>query len=140
MAYRPENPVTLHLADPGADDTQPKWRAPSYGGDTAIVAAYAVIDTALVAGTADMFSLTLLRYSMSGTVLTLAGTISKALGAAVSGTAPGWVANQPYAFTINEAALDAGDWVAVKYDETGTVAPLNIDIVLETAKGPQTLV
>jgi hypothetical protein len=139
MAYTTDT-VVLHVADPQGDDVQPKFRAPQTGGEKAIVAAHAIVDTALVEGATNRFSLRLLKYTMSGTALTLSGTVSGILGGTnAGGTAPGWVANQPYPFVITDGVLDSGEWLTVDYDEAGTVAPLNIDIVLELGNGPRTI-
>jgi hypothetical protein len=129
--------VPLHLADPQGDKTVPKWRAPGDGGKTTIKAAVAIVDTTLVAGTANGHTLRLLNYGTAGT--SVVGTISAELGAAVGGTFPGWTAGTPVAFTITDGELDSGEYVAVAHDETGTVAPLNIDVLMDVVRGPSTL-
>jgi hypothetical protein len=129
--------VPLHIADPQADKAVPKWRAPSDGGKTTIKKATLVPDTTLAAGTANGWTVQLFNYGTAGT--SVVGTITAELGAAVGGTFPGWTAGVPVDFTITDGELDSGEYVAVDYDETGTVAPLNIDVLLDVVRGPSTL-
>ena len=112
------------LSDPQADGTYVIWKAPARLAKVEILAAWAVTDTAF-AGAGTNMLLQLLDRGASGTATV--GTMSAALGA--TGTFAGdWTANVPRAFTISEGTLDGGDYMCLKYEESGTVAPLNITV------------
>ena len=117
------------LSDPTADGTFNIWRAPSRATKVEILSAYAISDTA-ISGVGTVITLRLLDMGSEGTAL--GGTVSATLGAAGTGD---WSAKVPRAFTISEGTLDGGDWLAVDYEETGTVAPLNITIQVDWVSG-----
>lgn len=113
----------VSIADPTADGTFMIWKAPSRATKIEILDAWAVVDTTISSGVGTAFTLRLADYGAAGTAAT--GFVSAVLGAAGTGD---WTANVPRAFTISEGTLDGGDYLAVVYDETGTIAPLNITI------------
>lgn len=136
MAFAAEV-VPLHFADPQGDATMLKWRAPGDGSKTTIRQVDVVVGTTLASGTANGHTVQLLNMGTAGT--SVIGTITAVLGAAVSGTFPGWTAGTPVAATIVDGELDSGEWVAIKHDESGTVAPLNVDVMVHTVRGPSTI-
>ena len=109
-----------------ADITVPAIRAP-FGGIT-ITGVYGMSSTTLGASTADYFSLTLLNGGTTGTATATIGT--------AGGTA-GWVANTSKSFSLNTAAdeLTEGQFLMVKYDETGTVAIADWTVIVEYVAG-----
>lgn len=117
------------LSDPGADGTLNIWQVPSRATKIEILDAWAQLDTA-ISGAGTVVQLTLVDRGAAGTAT--AGTVSSALGAAGTGD---WSANVPRSFTISEGTLDGGDYLAVIYDETGTVAPKNITIGFSWVSG-----
>jgi hypothetical protein len=59
-----------------------------------------------------------------------AGTSTTAISGTAGGTA-GWVANTPETFSLTAGSEDfeAGQWLAVRYDEDGTVAvPFRVQV------------
>lgn len=121
--------VQRTISDPGADGTFPIFRVPSRIAKAEIIAAWAAIDTA-ISGAGTIVQLTLLDGGASGTLA--AGTLSAALGASGTGD---WSANVPRSFTISEGTLDGGDYVLLKYDESGTIAPKNIYVEIHWVSG-----
>ena len=117
-----QHTVSVVLSDPTADSTPPIWRVPSEITKIEILEGWASSATLVTLGEGTGIALTLLDYGTAGTAVE--GTVTSALG----GTTITWTANTPKEFTISEGTLDANDYLMVKYDETGTVAPLNITI------------
>ena len=130
FGYDNVHSVSVCVSDPGADATIPIARIPARMTKAEVIAAYAVCDTDVKDGIGTAFTLRLLDYGNAGTAV--AGTVSATLGAAGTGD---WSKNTPRAFTISEGTLDGGDWIAVVYDETGTVAPKNIIVTVEFVNG-----
>lgn len=124
------------MYDPAGDATQIVWRAPEDGSVRTIKAAHGVAGATLAAGTVNGHVIQLLNMGTAGTAV--AGTIAE-IGAAVGGTFPGWAVGVPVAATIVDGEVAAGEFVAMKHDETGTVAPVNLGVVFESVKGPATL-
>lgn len=118
--------TTINFADQAGDETFAVFQAP-FGGAT-IKSAAAIATEATTASTANYFSLTLIDGGAAGTATTTIGT---------AGGTVGWAADTDQAFTVNTSLdeLDAGDWLMVKYDETGTVAPGEITVVVEWVHG-----
>jgi hypothetical protein len=118
--------VILLNSSTSADWTLAAFRAP-FGGAT-ITGAWAVSSTVLAASTSDYFNLVLLN---GGTV----GTATAAIGT-VGGTT-GWAAQTAQAFTLNAAAdeLTEGQYLMAKYDETGTVAVADVQVIVEWVHG-----
>ena len=117
------------ISDPTSDALYPILRAPSRSTKIEIIAAWAEIDTTITLGNGTGIALSLLDYGSAGTGL--AGTVAAALG----GTTITWTAEVPKTFTISEGTMDEGDYLKVKYNETGTVAPLNITVGIEYVIG-----
>ena len=120
---------TVVISDPGADGTYLIWKAPSRATKVEILAASAWSDTA-IAGVGTAITLTLLDRGASGTAVATA--VAGALGATGTGD---WTASVPRAFTISEGTLDGGDYLAVGYLESGTIAPKNITVSFEWVSG-----
>lgn len=101
--------------DPAADDDLPIWRAPAA---VTLRGAYLTAPNTIAASSANHFNVALYNGGSAGTALSaIAGTLG---GTAAGGTAPGWTALAPAEFTVGTGALDAGDVVVLRYDETGT--------------------
>lgn len=120
------NITTVLFPDQAGDDTLGILRAPA-GGCT-LKGVYVMASTAVTASTADYYTLTLQN---GGTV----GTATLAVGTAL-GTV-GIAADTGVAFTLNSALTNmaAGEYLKVLYDETGTVAPGEISIIVEWVQG-----
>lgn len=121
--------VTICIADPTKDNTYKVMRVPSRNTKAEILAAWAEIDTTVTQGAGTGVALVLSDYGAAGTAE--AGTVASTLG----GTAVTWTANVPKTFTISEGTMDGGDWLVLKYDEEGTIAPLNITVGVEWVNG-----
>lgn len=117
------------LSDPTQDGTFLLFRVPSRNTKAEILSAVAWTDTTVTLGNGTGIALTL--YDMGSTGTATPGTIAATIG----GTAVTWTANVPKAFTISEGTLDGGDYVGVLYNETGTVAPLNLTIQVDWVNG-----
>lgn len=118
--------VTTLNSSTSADYTIPVLRAP-FGGAT-LKAVYAMSSTTLNASTADFFNVTLLNGGSTGTATTAIGTV---------GGTTGWTAATSKTFTLNTDAdeLSSGEWLMVKYDETGTVAVADVTVIVEYVNG-----
>lgn len=118
-------PVVVSLDyDPAADKNIPIWRAPM---PCTIKAAYAMLSTTVAASTANYFQLSLLNGGASGSG---SDTIAGAIGGTV-----GWTAGTPYAFTISDGKLEAGEVVLLKYDEEGTGTFGQVTVQLDVVYG-----
>lgn len=129
FGYDNVHTMTVVISDPTADSTPPIFRVPSRNTKIEIIAAWANSDTTVTLGNGTGIALTLLDYGTAGTAVE--GTVSSALG----GTTVTWTANTPKTFTISEGTMDAGDYLMLKYDETGTIAPLNVTVGIEYVIG-----
>jgi len=129
IAYDNVHSVTMAISDPTADNYYRLLRVPSRMTKIEILEAWAESDVTVTLGSGTGVALTLLDYGTAGTAAE--GTVSSALG----GTAITWTAATPKNFTISEGTMDAGDWLVLKYDETGTVAPLNITVQIDYVCG-----
>lgn len=120
------NTWTLNFADQAGDETFAVGRAP-YGGIT-VKSAYAVATETVTASTANHYNITLVDGGATGTATTAIGT---------AGGTGGWVADTAGAFTLNASLdeLDSGDYLMAKYDETGTVGPGEITVIVEYVHG-----
>ena len=112
--------VTVVISDPTADSTMPIWRVPSELTKVEILEAWAVCDTTTTLGNGTGIALRMYDYGAGGT--SVAGTVTASLG----GTTVTWTKQVPKDFTISDGTLDGGDYLVLGYDETGTVAPLNV--------------
>lgn len=120
--------TSVVITDPGEDKSVPILRAPSNDHIT-VEAAYVCPDTIQAASTSAYYTVHLMNGGTAGT-----GTTS--IGGTVGGTA-GWAANTPksIAITAGSGKLTDAQWLVAKYDETGTVAPGRICIVVEYVRG-----
>lgn len=125
LSYLNPQTVSFSLSDPGADVSLPVWQVPAQVTKIEILEASVLTADGLAAGTVNGMSVQLLDGGAAGAGT---GAITDIIGAVAAGTHPAWTAVTPQAFSISEGTLDAGDWVVVKYDETGTVAESNIVI------------
>jgi hypothetical protein len=126
--------------DPGGDNKQLfLLRAPSaaFGGGITILSGEAVQGAAAalsqgVGGTT--FTLALHKYTNAGTPAVY-GTIAAAIG----GTAVGWGAGVPNAFTITTSGstnyLSAGEWLVCQYNEINAGNPVNATICIRYILG-----
>lgn len=120
--------IPINITDPGADKRVPLLKVPT-GHTYTVEAATIVADTTTAAATDNYFSATL---ENGGT----AGTAQTAISSACGGT-EGWTANTPKAVTITAGAgdLTAGQYLNLAYDESGTVAPGRLTVILEVVDG-----
>ncbi len=126
------------FGDVGADNRQVfALCAPSdaEGGGITILSARAVSSTTIanslgVGGTT--YTLALHRYSGAATPA-VNGTIAAPIG----GTAVGWTAGKPIAFTVDNAYafLDAGEWLVVQYNEVNSGNPVWAQVDITYALG-----
>jgi hypothetical protein len=118
-------PFSVTIADPTADSRTTIFEVPAGAGQVQVVQAMAETDTTLAEGDTNFIKLTLQDGGAAGTGTT-------AVGAEISNLATGsngaWTAATPKDFTITEVLLDEGDRLMLKYDEGGTVAPLNLRV------------
>ena len=117
------------LSDPGGDLTIPIWRAPSACAHIEILDAWAVTDTTVTLGNGTGVALTLLDYGTAGAANV--GTVTSILG----GTTITWTASTLKAFTISEGTFTGGNYLALKYDETGAVAVKNLIVCFSWREG-----
>ena len=117
------------ISDPQADGTFPIWKAPTRNAKVEILDAWAAIPTA-ISGTGTAVVLQLFDRGASGTETV--GTMSAALGASGTGD---WAANVPRAFTLSEGTLDGGDYLCLKYDESGTITPTFVTVGFSWVSG-----
>ena len=111
------------ISDPTADSTPCVWYVPSRISEVSILEAWAECDTAIALAAGTGIALTLLDFGTAGTANL--GTLTSILG----GTGVAWTKNTPKAFTMATAAqISGGRYLKLKYDESGTIAPLNITI------------
>lgn len=106
-------PVAVVLTGDLADETYSVWKAP-FAGE--IINLWAVVGATITAGSGTGLAIVLQNGGQAGTATTALGTVG-------SGTADtGWVADTVQAGSIlSGASFVAGDVLAIKYDETGTV-------------------
>lgn len=120
--------LTVTITDPGQDARIPLWKVPADHMHT-VEAAYATADRATAAHADNHFELTLQNggSDQSGT-----DAISDAIGGV-----GGWAANtaKNFAITSGSGGIEAGDWLMLKYDESGTVAPGIITVSIEYVDG-----
>ncbi len=121
-------PVCINITDPGADKRIPLLRVPSKTQYT-VESAYVVPDTAVTGATDNYWQASL---ENGGT----AGTDQAGIGGTAGGTA-GWAANTPQEISITSGSGDLaeGEYLNLKYDENGTVAPGRFTVVLEVVEG-----
>ena len=133
FGYDIQHAVSVCVSDPTADVSLPIWQVPAGVTKIEILEAACVTGTSLAAGTTNGIEATLLDGGAAG-----AGTaaLTNTLGGTdAGGTFPAWTAVTPQTWTISEGTLDAGDWVVLKYNESGTVAPLNFVVWFSYVQG-----
>jgi hypothetical protein len=129
IGYSNVKSVVVVIADPIADTIYPLLKVSSRMAHIEILEAWACMDTTITLGNGTGIALTLLDYGAGGTVNT--GTISSVLG----GTAVTWTTDVPKDFVLAEGTFTGGRYIALKYDETGTVAPLNMTVGFNYVEG-----
>jgi len=122
FGYDNVHTVTVVISDPGADSTPMIFRVPKRVEKIEILSAWAQIDTTITAGAGTGVALRLLDYGTAGTACS--GTVSATLG----GTSTTWTANVPKEFTISDGTLESEHYLALQYDEEGTIAPKNVTV------------
>ena len=129
FGYNDVKTLTAVIADPQADTTYPLWKISDRISKIEILEAWACIDTTITKGDGTGIALTLLDYGTGGTAN--GGTVSSILG----GTTVTWTIDIPQDFTISEGTFTGGHYLTLKYDETGTIAPLNITVSVNYVQG-----
>lgn len=117
-------PVTALITGDVGDETFQMWVAPAA---CEVVSAYAAIGAAL-SGEGTALQITLQNGGTSGTATTAIGTIG-------GGTTVAWVADTLKAATLGVATLAAGEALCFKYDESGTINPLWVNVVANIRYG-----
>ncbi len=128
-AYSNVHTLTVNFADPTEDNVFLLGKLSSRMAHVEILEAWAVVDTTITLGNGTGIALTLLDYGTGGTVNS--GTVSSILG----GTAVTWTTQVPKDFVISEGTFTGGRYLALKYDETGTIVPLNLTVSVNWVEG-----
>lgn len=128
--YNNVHSVVATIPDPTADGTLPVWKVPTRYAQIEILEAWASLGATIADGAGTTIVLTLFDKGTAGTAT--AGTMSSGLGNAGTGD---WTINVPRNFTISEGTLDGGDYVCLKYDETGTVGPIGVTVGINYVSG-----
>jgi len=129
FGYSNVHTITVNFADPTEDNVFLLAKISDRRAHVEILEAWAVIDTTITLGAGTGIALTLLDYGTDGTENV--GTISSILG----GTNVTWTTQVPKDFTISEGTFTGGRYVALKYDESGTIAPLNLTVSFNYVEG-----
>lgn len=112
-------PVSITFLADMSDETFAVWKAP-FAGE--VIDLWAVPGATITAGAGTGLALILQNGGAVGTATTAIGTVG-------SGTADtGWVADKVHAGSVGVATFVAGDVLCVKYDETGTVNTVWLNI------------
>ena len=109
--------VTFDLKDQAGDDTVIMFKVPGEPAGWEITEASITLHSGFSADGSNHITLTVEDAGADGTGTTL---IASRGGASVA-----WAADGVYEFTMGSSdpyPIDADDWVALKWDETGTVA------------------
>jgi len=129
FGYSNVHTVTMNFADPTEDNVFMLAKFSSRFAHVEILEAWAVIDTTITLGNGTGIALTLLDYGAGGTANV--GTVSDILG----GTAVTWTTQIPKDFVLAEGTFTGGHYLAVKYDEIGTITPLNLTVSVNYVEG-----
>lgn len=129
FGYDNVHTITVCIADPTSDKVFLLGKISDRMAHIEILDGFAVLDTQVLLGDGTGVALTLLDYSTDG--VTNVGTISAILG----GTTVTWTAATPKPFVLAEGTFPGGHYLALKYDETGTVAPLNMTVSINYVEG-----
>lgn len=117
--------TTITFPDQAGDDVIPGFRAPAVGAT--ILRAVMIPDATFDADASNYYTVSILDGGADGTGTTSMGSVG---GASVDFTA-----DTEAELTMTSDAVDGDDWIHVKYDETGTVAPGNITVCIEWTAG-----
>ena len=127
FGYDDVKSVVFRVTDPGADDKQIHvWRAPQ---SCEILRGYIACMTAQGAGSAGAFQLE--NWGTAGTAVQ--GTITTSKGG--TATSARMSAETPYALTVSEGTLAAGEWVVLDYQETGDWVEVSVTICFDYVDG-----
>lgn len=124
FGYDNQKQICAVLGDPGADKNVVIFRARV---PCEILAARAISGVALTAGAGTTTTLTIYNGGTSGTAQTI-------VGSALGGTTVDWEAQVAKSFNLGDGTMAAGEYLWVKYDEEGTVAPF-ITILVDYVEG-----
>jgi len=121
--------ASVCVLDPGADLNFPVMIVPADSGGVTIEKGWAIVSKAITASTANYIEVSLMNAGTAGT-----GTTN--IGGTAAGTA-GITAYVPNAITITAGSgrLTAGQVLMAKYDETGTVDPDAVSVIVEYVDG-----
>lgn len=117
--------TTRMFGDQAGDATFLMFRAPAVGAT--ILRGGFVPSATFDADGSNYYTISILDGGPDGTGTTALGSYG---GASVD-----YMANTAVSFTFTSDSVDGNDYVMVKYDETGTVAPGNITVWLEWTAG-----
>lgn len=124
FGYDNQHSVSVAVSDPGADKSIPIWKVPAAVTKIEILEASVLTVTGLAAGTANGLEISLLDGGSDGSgTSALTNTIG---GTTAGGTYAAWTTVSPQSFTMSEGTLDGGDWLVLKWAETGSIAETNI--------------
>lgn len=118
--------TSITIPDPAGDATIPVFKAPAVGAT--ILNAYASMSAAIAANGSNLVTCSLIDGGQDGS-----GTTQIAVR--TGGASVGWDALELHALTVSADSLDGGDQLLFKYDETGTVAPGYVTVVVEWTAG-----
>jgi len=121
-------PIAIQITDPGADMRIPLLRVPT--GHTYTVERCDIVpDTTAAASTANYWEAALENAGVSGT--------AQAVISGTAGGTAGWVLNTPQNVTITAGSgdLTEGQYLNLKYNEEGTIAPGRFTVFLEVVDG-----
>ena len=120
--------LSVIIADPLADGIIPIMRVP-VGHQYTFEDADVAMDDDLAASTANYASFKLINAGTDGLQ-------TDAISDEIGGT-PGWAKNVAKGFTVVDGSgkLTAGQWLAVQYAETGTVALPHASLCIEYVDG-----
>jgi len=115
----------VEFVDQAGDDVIAGFRAPAVGA-TILRAAF-ISDATFDADGSNHYTVSILDGGADGTGTTSIGSFG---GASVD-----TVADTANELTMTSDSVDGSDWIMVKYDETGAVAPGNIVVCIEWTAG-----
>ena len=119
------NIFTTTFPDQAGSDIIPGFKAPAVGAT--ILRAYCISDATFDADGSNHYTVSITDGGATGIGTTDIG--------AFGGASVDTVADTENVITMTTDSVDGNDWIMISYDETGTVAPGNITVVIEWTAG-----